>query len=105
MATVRFTDCTGVLHIIEAKNGWSLMEVAVDNDIVGIAADCGGACTCGTCHAYIDESWLKKLPEVGDREDNILEGIYERKDNSRLTCQIVMTDELDGIELEADDND
>ena len=65
MAKVNFTDCTGVLHVIEVENGWSLMEAAIDNDVFGITADCGGACSCATCHAYIDESWLEKLPEVG----------------------------------------
>ena len=104
MATVNFTDCTGVLHVIEVENGWSLMEAAIDNDVFGITADCGGACSCATCHAYIDESWLEKLPEVGDLEDCMLDHA-ERKDNSRLTCQIFMSDELDGIELEATDND
>lgn len=104
MAKVYFTDCTGELHIIEAKNGESLMEIAIDNLVWGIEAECGGACSCATCHAYIGEDWLEKV-EVGDLEDCMLDHVFERKDSSRLTCQIIMSDELDGIELEATDND
>ncbi len=105
LTKVYFTDCAGELHVIEASNGDSLMEVAIDNLVWGIEAECGGACSCATCHAYVDESWLEKLPEVGDLEDCMLDHVYERKDTSRLTCQIFMSDELDGIKLEATDND
>lgn len=105
MPKVYFTGCNGELHVIEANNGDSLMEVAIDNIVFGIEAECGGACSCATCHAYIDELWLEKLPEISDIEGKMLDHVFERKDNSRLTCQIFMSDELDGIELEATDND
>ena len=82
-----------------------MMEAALDNSVVGIVAECSGACACATCHAYVVEPWFDKLPEVSELEDTMLEMVAERQPNSRLACQIRMTDELDGIEIHATDNE
>lgn len=104
MPRVNFTDFDK-RHEVEVKNGTSLMEAALENDVLGIVAQCGGVCSCATCHAYIDPKWLEKCPEMSKLENFMLDNVYDdRKDNSRLTCQIMMTDELDGIELEIADN-
>ena len=84
---------------VEALAGDSLMQTAVDNGIEEITADCGGCCSCATCHAYIDEAWLDKLPRMEGMEDSMLEAAVEREPNSRLTCQIQVTEELDGLTL------
>jgi 2Fe-2S ferredoxin len=75
------------------------MEGATINGVEGIEAECGGACSCATCHAYIDETWLSKLQEIDGMEDAMLESAVERKSNSRLTCQIQVSEELDGLVL------
>ena len=93
-------------HIeVELENGYSVMEGAINNNIEGIVAECGGACACATCHSYIDEAWLDKIPEMDDMEDSMLDAAYERKDNSRLTCQIEMNDDLDGLVVHVADNE
>jgi 2Fe-2S ferredoxin len=81
------------------------MEGAVNNDIDGIPAECGGACACATCHAYVDQEWLPKLPVMDDMEDSMLDAAYERRDNSRLTCQIEVTNELDGLIVHIAENE
>ena len=75
------------------------MEGAIDNDVAGIVAECGGACACATCHAYVADSWLPKLKPMEDMEDAMLDSAADRRANSRLTCQIEVTDELDGLEV------
>ncbi|MEC7859656.1 MAG: 2Fe-2S iron-sulfur cluster-binding protein [Pseudomonadota bacterium] len=92
-------------HEIDVDNGYTVMEGAVNNDIDGIPAECGGACACATCHAYIDPSWLDKIPEMDDMEDSMLDAAFERKDNSRLTCQIEVSDELDGLIVKIAENE
>ncbi|MEM1264218.1 MAG: 2Fe-2S iron-sulfur cluster-binding protein [Pseudomonadota bacterium] len=89
----------------EVKSGYSVMEGAVDNGVDGIVAECGGACACATCHGYIDEAWLDKLPPMDDMEDSMLDVAYERKDNSRLTCQIEVSDALDGLVVHVGENE
>ena len=81
------------------------MEVAVDNNIAGMVAECGGACACATCHTYIAEDWLEKLPPVDDMEDAMLDSALERRPNSRLSCQIEISDDLDGLTLTVADNE
>ncbi len=80
------------------------MEAAVDADVDGIVAECGGACACATCHAYIAEPWFARLPPLSDMEDAMLDSATGRRANSRLTCQIELTDELTGIEVHVADN-
>jgi 2Fe-2S ferredoxin len=75
------------------------MEAAIDNDIEGITAECGGACACATCHSYVSPEWLARLPKMDDMEDAMLDSAMDRENNSRLTCQITMTGELDGLEI------
>ena len=86
-------------HIIEVPNGLTVMEGAVQNDIPGIDADCGGGMACATCHVYVKEDWLDKLPTKEDGEEDMLDMAYEPKQNSRLSCQLIVSDELDGLEV------
>ena len=104
MAKINFLSNDGTTTVVEANNGHSLMEVAVDNSIAGMVAECGGACACATCHAYIDEAWLGKLPEMDDMEDAMLESALDRRGNSRLACQIEINDSLDGLVVTVADN-
>ena len=97
MPTIRFIEHSGREHAVDAKTGQSVMQAAVDNMVPGIIADCGGTCSCATCQAYIDEPWLSKLPAMEEGEDGMLDGSSHRKENSRLSCQIVVTEELDGL--------
>ena len=99
MPKVTFVDSKGVRHEVDVEVGNTIMEAAIDNDVPGIIAECGGACACATCHAYVDEEWISRLPEMDDMEDAMLDSALDRKTNSRLTCQISMVDELDGIEV------
>ena len=95
---VVFVSSSGERREVEAAGGLSLVEVATQNDIAEIEAECGGACSCATCHVLVAEEWLDKLPAIRMTEDEML-GILEdkRQPNSRLSCQIVMTQELDGL--------
>ena len=81
------------------------MEAATYNGVTGVVAECGGACACATCHSYIDEAWVDKVPAMDDMEDSMLDAAYERKDNSRLTCQIEVNDSLDGMVVHVGDNE
>ena len=104
MPKVTYIDPTGVTSEEEVDVGYTLMEGAYNQQLPGMLAECGGAAACGTCHAYIDESWLGKLPPVEDLEDAMLVGVADRQSNSRLTCQIYMNEELDGIVVRIADN-
>ena len=105
MQKICYITNDGERHDVEVEVGYSVMEGAINNNIEGIVAECGGACACATCHGYIDEAWLAKLPEMDDMEDSMLEAAYERKDTSRLTCQIEVTDELDGLIVHVAENE
>jgi 2Fe-2S ferredoxin len=105
MPTVKITDSAGESRDVEAKAGLSLMEVAVDNNVAGMVAECGGACACATCHIYVDEAWLPKIPAMDDMEDAMLDSALERRPNSRLSCQIEISAELDGLALTVADNE
>ena len=95
----------GTSHEVTASPGLSAMQAAIRQGIPGIDADCGGACACATCHSYIDEAWLERLPPMDDMEDSMLDAAYERKSNSRLTCQIEVSEDLDGLVVQVADND
>ena len=84
---------------VDVQNGLTVMEGAVQNDIPGIDADCGGGMACATCHVYVKESWLDKLPKKEDGEEDMLDMAFEPKKNSRLSCQIIVSDEMDGLEV------
>jgi len=105
MPKVTYVTKDGQRHTVEVDIGYSVMEGAVNNNIDGIVAECGGACACATCHSYIDDAWLTKLPEMDDMEDSMLEAAYERKPTSRLTCQIEMSAELDGLIVHVGENE
>ena len=99
MAKVTYNTHDGKTHTIDIQNGLSVMEGAVQNDIPGIDADCGGGMACATCHVYIKEDWWDKLTNKEDGEEDMLDMAYEPNKFSRLSCQIIVSDELDGLEV------
>ena len=99
MAKITYKDSQGNSKTIEVEKGLSVMEGAIQNDIPGIDADCGGAMACATCHVYVEENWFNKLPKSEDAEVDMIDMAYEPKKNSRLSCQIIVNDELDGLEV------
>ena len=103
MPKIIYKDNQGNSKIIEVENGLSVMEGAIQNDIPGIDADCGGAMACATCHVYVEENWFNKLPKTEDAEVDMIDMAYEPKKNSRLSCQIIVSDELDGLEITTPD--
>ena len=97
MPKIKYVEHNGKEHEVEVPEGWSVMEGAVKNLIPGIDADCGGACACATCHVYVQEPWLAKLAPREDMEETMLDFAQDREPNSRLSCQIKVTRELDGF--------
>ncbi|MDG1448035.1 MAG: 2Fe-2S iron-sulfur cluster-binding protein [Porticoccaceae bacterium] len=97
MPKVTYIEANGQSHEVDLDAGVSLMQGAVDNMIEGIVAECGGSCSCATCHCYIDQQWLDKLEPATEMENDLLECVTEPKDNSRLSCQIVISDDLNGL--------
>jgi len=100
MAKINYVTHNNETHSIEVQNGLTVMEGAVQNDIPGIDADCGGGMACATCHVYVKEEWLDKLPNKEDGEEDMLDMAFEPKKNSRLSCQLVVSDELDGLTVD-----
>ena len=96
MVNIQFIEHDGCEHSVEVPTGGSVMQ-ARDNNVPGIEADCGGACACSTCHVYVNEQWLGKLGELSPTEEAMLSLSTDRKDNSRLACQIQVTEGLDGL--------
>ena len=86
-------------NIVEVPTGLSVMEGALQNNVEGIDADCGGSMACATCHVYASENWLGKIEKIHDAEQDMLDMAYEPKKNSRLSCQIIVSDNLDGLEV------
>jgi 2Fe-2S ferredoxin len=105
MPKITFVTPDGERHEVDVENGYSVMEAAINNNIEGIVAECGGACACATCHGYIDEAWTLRMPEMDDMEDSMLDAAYERRDNSRLTCQLEMNEEWDGLIVHVAENE
>jgi 2Fe-2S ferredoxin len=97
MPAITFIDQDGNEREIDAEVGSTVMETAINNDIPGILATCGGSCSCATCHVYVDESWLAKLPPPELDESDMLDTAHDLQENSRLSCQIQVTEELDGL--------
>ena len=97
MPKITYIENNGKSHTIEVANGLSVMEGAVQNNIPGIDADCGGSMACATCHVYVKEEWFNKLPKKEDGEDDMLDMAFEPKKNSRLSCQLMVTDQLEGL--------
>jgi 2Fe-2S ferredoxin len=97
MPQLTFVEDNGTRHPIEAPLGRSLMQIALDHSVPGMLGECGGSCSCGTCHGVVDVAWMPRLPAMNETEVFMLEGIPERRDGSRLCCQIRMQAELDGL--------
>mgnify|MGYP003306640302 CR=1 FL=1 len=98
MPKITYITFDGIKHTVDVPVGLTVMEGARDNNIPGIEADCGGACACSTCHVYVDKDWINKLPAIDDIERDMLDFAYEPDENcSRLTCQLEVTDSLDGL--------
>tara|TARA_B100002051_G_scaffold159488_1_gene150783 strand:- start:182 stop:502 length:321 start_codon:yes stop_codon:yes gene_type:complete len=97
MAKITYVDHNGVSLTVDVENGLSVMEGAVQNNISGIDGDCGGGMSCATCHVYVQDEWFNKLEKKTDGEEDMLDQAYEPKRNSRLSCQITVSDEIDGL--------
>ena len=97
MAKITYKDSQGNSKTIEVEKGLSVMEGAIQNDIPGIDADCGGAMACATCHVYVEETWLDKLTKAEEAEVDMIDMAHEPKKNSRLSCQLIVSDELEGL--------
>jgi 2Fe-2S ferredoxin len=99
MPKITYIEHNGTAHTVDVEEGLSVMEGAVNNAVPGIDADCGGACACATCHVYVDDSWLEKLPKAESMEEDMLDFAYDVRPASRLSCQIRVTAEIDGLVL------
>ena len=99
MAKITYKDHEGGSRTIEVENGLSVMEGAIQKEVPGIDADCGGSMACATCHVYVEEKWLNKLPKAEDAEVDMIDMAYEPRKNSRLSCQLIVSDELDGLTI------
>ena len=97
MAKITFIQHDKSQQTVEAENGMTVMESAVKNMVPGIDADCGGACACATCHVYVEPDWLEATGTREEMEEDMLDFAFEVEDNSRLSCQIKVTDDLDGL--------
>ena len=99
MPKITYISHKGNKNTVEVANGLTVMEGAIQNNIEGIDADCGGSMACATCHVYVSEKWFNKLEKIQDAEQDMLDMAFEPKKNSRLSCQIIISDELDGLEV------
>jgi len=97
MAKITYIDAGGVARTVDGDIGSTVMETAIKNGVPGIEAECGGACACSTCHVYVDEAWREKTGEPSPMEEDMLDFAFEVKPNSRLSCQIKVTEALDGL--------
>jgi len=97
MPKITFVDASGESRSVEAQVGATVMETALRNSIPGIEAECGGACACATCHVYVSEAWTEKTGKASQMEEDMLDFAFEVRPNSRLSCQIKVSDELDGL--------
>ena len=97
MAKITYIEHSGKSHVVEVPKELTVMEGAVQNNIPGIDADCGGSCACATCHVYVDKKWFDKLPDIENAEQDMLDMAFEPKKFSRLGCQITITKDLDGL--------
>ena len=97
MVKITYIDSSNKSRTVEAEAGATVMETAIKNDIPGIEAECGGACACATCHVYVEENWRAAVGEPSPMEEDMLDFGYDVKPNSRLSCQIKVSDKLDGL--------
>ena len=99
MSKITYIDYQENSKTIDVENGLTVMEGAIQNDIPGIDADCGGSMACATCHVYVEEKWLNKIPKAEEAEVDMIDMAFEPKKNSRLSCQLIVTDELNGLTI------
>ena len=97
MTKITYIENNGKAHTVDVQNGLTVMEGAVQNDIPGIDADCGGSMACATCHVYVKDDWYDKLDEKSEGEDDMIDQAYEPNKNSRLSCQITVSDKIEGL--------
>ena len=97
MPKITYTDSQGNSKTIDVEKGLTVMEGAIQNNIPGIDADCGGSMACATCHVYVEEKWLDKIPKAEEAEVDMIDMAFEPKKNSRLSCQLIVSDELNGL--------
>ena len=97
MPKITYIEHNGTFHTIEVSNGLTVMEGAIQNNIPGIDADCGGSCACATCHVYVDEKWFNKITKKESAEEDMLDMAFEPNKFSRLSCQLTVEDKLDGL--------
>ena len=97
MPKITYKDFQGNSKTIEVENGLTVMEGAIQNNIPGIDADCGGSMACATCHVYVEEKWLNKIKKAEEAEEDMIDMAFEPKKNSRLSCQLIVSEELDGL--------
>ena len=100
MAKITYIEHNGTNHTVDVQNGLTVMEGAVQNNIPGIDADCGGSMACATCHVYVKEDWFDKINKKNEGEGDMLDQAYEPKKNSRLSCQLVVSDDLNGLTVD-----
>lgn len=103
MTRVTYIEPDGTRREVEASAGTTVMEAAIDNNVDGIVAECGGACSCATCHVYVEAEWLDRLSPPEAQEDGMLDCVIDRQPNSRLSCQIQLGDTLDGLVVRVPD--
>ena len=99
MTRIIYKDHHGNSKTVEVENGLSVMEGAIQNNVPGIDADCGGSMACATCHVYVEEKWFNKLPKAEDGEVDMIDMAFEPKKYSRLSCQLIVGDELEGLTI------
>ncbi len=99
MVQITYVEHDGTEHVVDSETGVSLMQTAIDNLVPGIDADCGGECSCATCHVMVNENWLEKVGPPGEMEESMLDLNPERQENSRLSCQVEVSEELDGLRV------
>ena len=99
MSKITYIEHNGTSHTVDVSNGLTVMEGAVQNDIPGIDADCGGSMACATCHVYVKDDWFNKLPKKNEGEDDMIDQAFEPNTSSRLSCQIQVSDNLDGLKV------
>ena len=97
MPKIKYIEHGGKSHVIDVPNGLSVMEGAIQNNVPGVDADCGGSMACATCHVYVKEEWFNKLPQKEEGEEDMLDLAFEPRKHSRLSCQILVSNELDGL--------
>ena len=99
MVQITYVEHDGTEHVVDSQTGVSLMQAAIDNLVPGIDADCGVECSCATCHVMVNENWLEKVGPPGEMEESMLDLNPERQENSRLSCQVEVSEELDGLRV------